>query len=337
MNLLPLLRQSVSPRIRRYSELKIKDSATPASVYRLRLDYDGQADGPERLILKRIQAVYPDDPGFPDREISIYREILPSLGIRHARAHYTGIDPETQERLILLEDLANYRLPPPDRPWSQAEGECIARTYARLHVEAVRCLPPPGERDWLFPPHESRLDRENLLGMARELEGQIVWGPLPGLDRLLDQALVAAGTFAGVPRTLLHNDVYPPNVALPPNLKDEEAVLLDWEMASYGLPEMDLAFMFIQPFRAHRLLDKRRLLDAYWAAREALAGETPGRPDREARQFYADSLWGLWLVPVAYRMAVEPPPAGSEVAVYWEGMFRVLHEHLLGLSRALGL
>jgi hypothetical protein len=100
---------------------------------------------------------------------------------------------------------------------------------------------------------------------------------------------------------------------------------------------MDLAFMFIQPFRAHRLLDKRRVLDAYWAARQALEGRAPERPERESRQFYADSLWGLWLLPVAYRMAVDPPPAGSEAAVYWQGMFRVLHGHLRGLSRALGL
>jgi hypothetical protein len=336
VNLLSLLQKHVSPHVRGYSEVKVKDSATPAAVYRLELDYAGGMAEPETLIIKRVQPVFEEDPGFPDREITLYRRILPCLGIPHARVYFTGVDPQTEERLILLEDLVDYRLPPPTRQWTQPEGECIARTYARLHVNARRQLPPPGGRGWLYPRHESRLEREDIPGMVRDLVRLGVWRPVPGLDRLYYSTLEAASSLTRLPSTLLHNDVYPPNVALPKDL-DDEAVLLDWEMASFGLPEMDLAFMFIQPFGAHRGLDKARLLDVYWAAREALGDDIPECPEREARQFYADSLWGLWLVPAAHQRAVDPPRPGSDIAAYWDCMFGVVHEQLERLSRSLML
>ena len=339
--LLPLLQQTVSPHVLRYSETNIKDSATPAAVYRLALEYDGQKTGPATLILKRIHAKWPDDPGFPDREIYFYTCVLPHLDIPHAHLYYTGIDPETQDRLIFMEDLSGYHFPPPTRPWTQAEGECIARAYARLHtmgekymrtLDKVSPFGNPPDLDWLLPRHESRLEPEKSQHMVCDLVKQKVWEPIPGLDALLTRTVDAAQTYTQLPVTLLHNDVYPPNVALPPNLKDD-AILLDWEMASYGLPEMDLGFMFLQPHRAHRYLDKARVLDVYWAARHALEGEIPSCEERKIRQFYADAVWGFWLVPVAHKMAVHPFPPGSTVAVYWESMFGVLFEHLQRLSR----
>ena len=331
--ILPLLRQVVSPHVSRYSETKIKDSATPAAVFRLALEYDGPTTGPATLILKRIHAEWPDDPGFPNREIYFYACVLPYLDIPHAHVYYTGTDPDTQDRLIFMEDLTGYHLPPPTRPWTQAEGECMARAYARLHtVGEISNLSDKVNLDRLLPRHETRLEPEKIQHMVCDLVQQNVWEPIPGLDTLVTRTVDAAQTFTQLPTTLLHNDVYPPNVALPSDLKGD-AILLDWEMASYGLPEMDLAFMFIQPFRAHRFLDKARVLDAYWAARHAREGNIPPCNARKIRQFYADAVWGLWLVPVAHKMAAHPFPPGSAVAVYWETMFGVLFVHLQRLSQ----
>jgi hypothetical protein len=333
LELLLLLQQTVSPRATRYTQTFIKNSATPAEVYRLAVDYDGLDDGPATLILKRIHREWPDDPGFPNREIYFYAGVLPYLDIPHAHLYYTGIDPDTQDRLIIMEDLVGYHLPPPARPWTQPEGECMARAYARLH--AAGRMGNPSDKtglDWLLPRHETRLQRENIQQMVCDLVRQDIWEPIPGADRLLARARDAAPTFTELPVTLLHNDVYPPNVALPPDL-NEDAILIDWEMASFGLAEMDLAFMFIQPYRAHRLLDKARVLDAYWDKRLALEGEIPSCEERKVRQFYADVVWGLWLVPVAHKMAAHPHPPESAVAVYWDSMFGVLFEHLRGLSR----
>ena len=337
MNLLPLLQHTVSPHVKRYTSTKIKNSATPAAVYRLTVAYNGSSNGtytakPCTLILKRICPHWLDDPGFSDREARFYACLLPRLDIPHPHIYYTGLDPDTQDRLILMEDLTGYHLPPPTRPWTQAEGHCLARAYARLHADKGRVLPPEDERGWLMARHESRLEPGRISNMVSDLVQQNVWEPIPCLESLLARTVDAARTFTQLPATLLHNDVYPPNVALPLDL-DGDAILLDWEMASWGRAEMDLAFMFLQPYRAHKLLDRARVLDTYWAARHALEGEIPACEERETRQFYADAVWGFWLVPVAHRMAAHPFPPGSVVDTYWKSMFGVLQDHLQRLSR----
>lgn len=336
LNLTRLLQQSVSPDVTRYAETLIKHSATPASVYRLSLEYAAPRAGPATLILKRIQPKYSDDPGFPNRECTYYARVLPNLDLPHAQVYFAGIEPETQERLILLEDLTNYHLPPPTRPWTQAEGECVARAYARLHTIAkIGHSPCTQDLDWLLPRHETRLDAEALGKMVHDLVQQNIWEPIPALEGMIAQIVNATPIFSSLPTTLLHNDVYPPNVALPPNL-NSDAILLDWEMASYGLPEMDLGFMFLQPYRAHQYLNKEGVLDAYWAVRICQEGTILTIEERKIRQYYADAVWGLWLVPVAHKMAVHPFPPGSAVQKYWESMFGVLETHLRGLcSRVL--
>jgi hypothetical protein len=54
LNLLPLLQQTVSPHVTRYTQTFIKNSATPAEVYRLAVEYNGSHRGPATLILKQI-------------------------------------------------------------------------------------------------------------------------------------------------------------------------------------------------------------------------------------------------------------------------------------------
>jgi hypothetical protein len=216
LSLLPILLQTVSPNIQQYTETKIKDSATPAAVYRLELDYNGPKTGPVTVILKRIQPEFSNDPGFPNREIHFYNHTLPRLDIPRAQVYYTGIAPDTQDRLILMEDLVDYYLPPPTRPWTQPEGECIARAYARFHVSGVQHLPPEGERAWLLPRHETRLQTENIGELAHDLFQRDVWDTIPEIDSLIEQTICNSRSLSQIPITLLHNDVFPPNVALPP-------------------------------------------------------------------------------------------------------------------------
>ena len=51
-----------------------------------------------------------------------------------------------------------------------------------------------------------------------------------------------------------------------------DAVLLDWDMAGWGLAEMDLAYMFLGPYANHRRLDRQKALNYYWRQRQAVAG-----------------------------------------------------------------
>jgi hypothetical protein len=172
---------------------------------------------------------------------------------------------------------------------------------------------------------------EALLCMVEALVALGVWTPLPRIEGLVTHTLEGMEAFSRYPATLLHNDVYPPNIALPLG-PGEEAALLDWEMAGWGPAELDLAFMFLQPYRSAQRLERTETLAYYWAVRQALEGMCPPIGERQDIQRQADAVWALSLVPVALKVANRPYPAGSAPHAYWDAMFGVLHGSLRSLS-----
>jgi aminoglycoside phosphotransferase (APT) family kinase protein len=330
---LSLLRSVVSPSIMHVAAELIKHSSTPAAVYRLGLAFE-DGPGPRSLVFKRIEAGWPNDPLGHEREVRFYRRLLPHLNFPHPSIYYAGPEPGSPANLVIMEDVAGtHRFPPKDHVWTQSEIESILSAYARLHAAGGACLPPGEELGWLLDRHEKRLFETagELPAMVEALADRDIWARMPGFGRLLDRALREAGALSGHPVTVLHNDVYPPNCGLPIS-GEGEAILVDWDMASIGLAEMDLAIMFIQPFGAHLGLDREAALAHYWRRRQELDGRRRSEAELKARQWYADALWTLWLIPVAFRMAESPFPAGSSPRIYWESMFGVLGRRLQLLS-----
>ena len=327
---LDFLRQVIAPDVGEVTARIIKVSASPSVIYRLTLERAGARDI-FSVIAKRIAPGWPDDPHGQERECRFYRCLPPCLDLPQPHVYYAGVEPGTNHCIILMADVAEqYRFPPPTHVWTEAEIRPILRTYARLHVQGERCLPPATERGWLIARHEERVRSraDELPQMVATLVERGIWRPLPRFPRLLKQSLADIGRLAGESATLLHNDVYPPNLALPADLARDDALLVDWEMLGWGLAQMDLAFMFLQPFRSHRNLDRGAALDYYWAQRQKLQGRQPTAVAQRTIQRHADALWALWLIPVAYRMALSPYPAGSSPRTYWDSMFGVLEERV---------
>lgn len=332
---LALLRSVVSPDIREASAELIKHSSTPAESYRVQLDSDSSSV-PALVLVKRIRDGWPDDPRGHEREVRFYQTILPKLDINHPHIYYAGRDPGTAQHLVIMEDVSDsHRFPPADHRWSQQEIELILKAYARLHQEGQNALPDKQERGWLIDRHEQRLmdTAPELPHMFAALVSRHIWPESAGFERLLQRTLESARQLSGDPVTVLHNDVYPPNCGIPVTIPGE-AVLLDWDMAGWGLAELDLAFMFLQPFGSHCNLDRQAAMDFYWHQRRRLGWTPLHKEQRALRQHYADALWALWLIPVAYRMAESPFPPGSGPRVYWEAMFEVLGQRLFELCNA---
>jgi hypothetical protein len=316
-----------------FSPALIKTSAAPAAVYRLRLQYRNGRRGEASVVVKCIEAGWPADPSGVDREIDFYCRYLPGAGLRLPRLYFAGIDPNTESRILILEDLSpQHRFPPPDHLWSAEEARCFLRSYARLHVCGQPYLPSYENRGGMLTYLRSPGEAEEILRMAGELVRRGIWELLPRLERLVEQTysrLAYSGVSA--PVTLLHHDLYPPNLGLPADL-GEEAVLIDWEMGGWGLAETDLAYLFTQPFDSASRLDREETLAYYWAQRALLEGSIPPAGERRARQYFADSLFALALIPVAYQSAVRPYPQGSDPRSYWNAMFSVLHRKLVDLG-----
>jgi hypothetical protein len=325
------LRRAVSPALAGCSWREIK--ASPRStVYRADLLYEDdarEADAPPAsAIVKVLQGPWDDDPTGLDREVRFYREVLPRISLRHPRLYGADVDEGTGTRTLVLEDLASrYRFPDPRYAWSPGEVESFLPSYARLHVEGEGALSPAGKRGWLMRPWHAGLHGPELREKVADLIAWGVWGPLPGIGELIEDTLGSVGRLATCRPTLLHNDLYPPNVALP-RAGRGAPVLVDWEMASWGRPELDLAYLFLQPFRSARRVDRATALACYWEERRVLEGAIPPQSWRDAVQRHADAVLSLALVRVAHRVARRPYPPGSDPAAYWDSMFGVLEESL---------
>lgn len=330
---LTFLHSVVSPSIEHVAAELIKHSSTPAAVYRLWLECD-DGHGPPSLVVKRIEAGWPDDPEGHEREVRFYRRLLPLLDIPHPHIYYAGPEPGSSANLVIMEDVAHtHRFPAKDHIWTQTEIEQILQAYARLHTSGQACLPAEEELSWMLERHEKRLFETagDLPGMVEAIVNRGIWTRMPGFGRLLDRTLRDAEILSSHPDTVLHNDIYPPNCGIP-EPGEGNTILVDWDMASFGLAEMDLAFMFMQPFGGHRQVDRQAALAHYWRQRQELDGRQRSKAELEARQWYADALWALWLIPVAFRMAESPFPPGSSPRIYWESMFSVLSRRLQILS-----
>jgi aminoglycoside phosphotransferase (APT) family kinase protein len=284
-------------------------------------------------VVKRIAADWPEDRHGHEREALFCRRLLPRLAVPHPRIYYAGKEPCSSCHLVIMEDVAgSHYFPRPRDPWSQTEIGQILRAYARLHTTGCEALHGEEDLSWLIERHEARLFETagELPGMVEAIAARGIWLRMPAFGALLERTLREAKRLSDQPITVLHNDVYPPNCGIP-TMREGEAVLVDWDMVGSGLAEMDLAFMFLQPYGSHRGLDRTAALAHYWRCRQELDGEIPPETERRQRQRYADALWALWLVPVAFRMAESPFPAGSGPRIYWNAMFGVLGERLQAL------
>jgi len=325
--LLPLLRRTCSPDITAVDLEALKEGVV-ADVYRAQPRLGNGAALAAPLVVKIIHPGSGLDPHGRDREVNFYAAVHPLLGFERPQVFYTGCDPETRDRIVVMEALQGCRNPPRTHRWTPEEARCFVRAYARMHAAPVetRHLDEP----WLFRIRPGDFSPANTSDMAVDLVRRGVWTPLPGLDRLIESVAEAGEACETLPASYLHGDVFPPNVSLPADLADE-AVLIDWDMAGVGLAEMDLAFMFLQPFDSAEDLDRERVLADYWRARARLGETVPSPDERRLRQRYADALWGLYLIRVAHRSVFDPSPPGSPPAQYWDAMRPVLYRWLAGL------
>lgn len=329
--LLPLLQRVVHPRITRCNSLLIKISSSPARVYRLQIDDMAGDAGAATFILKVIAPEWPDDPAGADREWRFYSALHPRLALSRPHIWFAGIEPICGQRVVLMEDIGpDYRFFAPQHRWTEPEARCLLRAYARLHSHGERCLPAADQRDWLYRISLFAMPwrTTDLAALAHDLASKGVWPPLPRLEHLIRTVFAALPAFTAGPATLLHNDVTPANAALPHDLSRGEAILYDWEMVGWGRAELDLAFLFTQPFGSERNLPKQAVLAYYWQQRYLLDGIRPSAEECEAAQRQAEALWALSLIPVAHRMASHPHPPDSAPALYWRSMHPVVAARL---------
>ena len=308
----------------------IKTTFPWSLVFRVTLSNQGHSIR-ESLIVKAVDPKGPSDPLEGERELHFYRSIYPQLPLPKPSLYFLGVDEASGWNVIMLEDLAfGYRIPQQPYQWTPAELQAVLRAYAILHSASL--VPPASDRNWLNPRHENQLDFDLISGQVEAVQRAGIWGELPELPDLIAYARASSQEYADTAVALLHNDTTPTNAALPINLDSQPAMLIDWQDAGFGMPEMDLAYLDLQPFLCAHLIPRSELLSTYWKMRAEIEGAILSPEERLKRQLHADLVMALWLTRPASRMASHPYPPGSHPRIHWDSLFGIIYNRLKDLA-----
>ncbi len=296
------------------------------------LQYSGSHAGPPTVILKYLEQDASGNVWPVDRELLYYQKIYPKTEINKPDLYYAGFAEDGKTRVLIMEDLArNYFIPSHPYHWSADEFKSVLRTYARLHASGSRWLPPEDERDWMLQPQETRWDIDEILGMAEILVKAQKLDQDLDLYPLVEETRKFLSEFTAYPVTLLHYDAVPPNVALPFD-QNQDAILIDWQDATWGMAQLDLAYLFNQPFSSARNIDRQSALDYYWELRQKISPDPESSTDKETIQRHADIIMCFTLIAVGQRAVNAPYPKGTYPFQHWESMFVILNKRLCELA-----
>ena len=246
------------------------------SLQRLSVTYDRpRADAPETIIAKfpaltemnreiaRQYQVYV-------REARFFRKIAGAVtAMPTPRAYYADHDPETNDGVVLLEDLATkLRIGDQMASPSQAEAEQLMTQSADLHAtwwaqtesDAMDWVPKFDGPIWgmelesmrgFWPVYQQ--DFGHLLTPALRTIIERIW---EGLPWLLEQ-------LAAAPVTLVHGDYRLDNMFFPA-VEGDPVMVIDWQLMSRGRGPYDIAYFTSQSLDVEqRRGTERELLRRY--------------------------------------------------------------------------
>ncbi len=217
------------------------------------------------------------------RELEIYQQKDPRF-LRHTPACLAADRDDTASRwLLVLEDLQPLELldtADTREGWGREQIEAAVKGIARIHAIGY------GRGDWGGLPLPRPITREEMTraeALWRELEhhsresfAQACGKSLPGLHRRLVETL---GDWweplERLPRTLIHNDFNPRNLALRRERETLRLCAYDWELATLGIPQHDLAELLCFTLGEGTRLEE---LQHYLELHRATMEEELGRP-----------------------------------------------------------
>ncbi len=231
-------------RVERFSE----GTGVIGLVTRVHLDVE---EGPPTLIAKfpspapenRAVAATYDMYG---REVRFYQQIAGSLPLKTAACYYTTYDPESQDFVLLLEDLVNYRIGDQVAGCTLEEARAVVDAIALMHASTWRGAGVPSLQS-----HGSDMQRDGMIG-GFQLGWPVVQEQFA--DLIPSSAAHAGGKMPGAigglleemcrdPVAMAHADVRLDNIFFGTG---NDVVLVDWQSACTSAPEQDLAYFLTQ-------------------------------------------------------------------------------------------
>lgn len=180
------------------------------------------------------------------REVSFYQDIADGLPMRTAQCFHAEHDSATQDFVLLLEDLKNYRIGDQVAGCSLEETRAVVDALAGMHAATWTAADLP-----TLVSHASPMQRDGMIG-GFQLGWPVV---LARFADLIPQSALKAGekmpgaverllnSMCADPVCMSHADVRLDNIFFG---EDGEIVLVDWQSACTSAPEQDLAYFLTQ-------------------------------------------------------------------------------------------
>jgi thioester reductase-like protein len=198
------------------------------------------------------------------REAALYAQTDPRF-VAHAPASLGSIvDPVSGTATLVLERLSNTLVrDSADRPdlWTPAHVECALRGLAALHAIWLGRTDAIAGESWIghVPTSADAVDMQDLwTALAAHARPSLMAWTGDSIAAIHDRVIAEAGEWWQAmetgPRTLIHNDFTPRNICLRATPEGARLSAYDWELATIGAPQHDLAELlcFVLTERATR-------------------------------------------------------------------------------------
>ena len=250
--------------------------------------------------------------GCHKRELGVYEQADARFRAHVPFVHRTFSDQEREAYIVVLENLSGLELMDTANDpsgWDDEHKFAAIRGISAIHAIWYGREQELSRQPWLGPVFrtadmtEMRELWEDLsMHAAREFPDWFLDSDLEVRQRLINSLAEWWPRLESSPRTLNHNDFNPRNLAFRRGPEGPRLVAYDWELATLGVPQHDLAELLcylLTPDASREQVDR-------WVGlhRETLAAETgneiPAGPWREGFKL---SLWDLALNRMAFTIA----------------------------------
>jgi aminoglycoside/choline kinase family phosphotransferase len=200
------------------------------------------------------------------RELWMYQQVLPSLGLGTPRLYGSRWEPERGNLWLFLEDVGPHRL---GHSLDLDRYVQAAAWAARFHAAA----PATSGDERLL-----RFDRAYYERLGRRLEARLE--RVIKQDRpLVERALAGYGELVQLvdvlPSGMIHGEFFGKNVLLRPDRSADAIAVIDWETAAIGPRYVDLVSISAGRWTRSQRMAMRR---AYFEAGNSTAARPPGHP-----------------------------------------------------------
>jgi len=272
------------------------------------------------------------------RELRVYEQTDPRFQ-RHTPAVFrTFVEPQREAYVVVLENLAGLDLMDSandPRGWTDEHLGAAIRGIAAIHAMWYRREEDLRRHSWLGPVLTARdmvemreLWEDLSIHAAREFPDWFLESDLSLRHELIGTLHEWWPRLESLPRTLIHNDFNPRNVGFRRESSGPRLVAYDWELATIGVPQHDLAELLcyvlppdVSRDRVDALLEEHR---------QALSTATSTDiPADEWRAGFACSLYDLAVNRMAFTIAAHT----FRHFAFMERVNRTLR-HLIELERS---